>query len=168
MRGLTSIAILIGASLTIAGSLALVRLPIVRAAEKATKPEPADNSYCYACHVNYQREKLSRVHEAVGVGCEKCHGASVEHSGDEDNITPPDKMFVKAEINAYCITCHETAKLRKREDHRDFFKENDPNETCNDCHGKSHHLKVRTRVWDKKTHTLVKDDGVRMMEKKEK
>ena len=132
------------------------------------KPEPADNSYCYACHVNYQSEKLTKVHQKAGVGCEKCHGLSVKHSGDEDNITPPDKMYPKAEINGYCQTCHAKETLLKRDEHRDFFKEAAEGETCTDCHGEKHRLKVRTRHWDKKTGQLLKDDGVRMMEKMKK
>jgi hypothetical protein len=136
--------------------------------QKAETKEPADNSYCYACHANYQEEKLSRVHEVVGVGCETCHGPSIKHSGDEDNLIPPDKMFPKSEIDAYCMTCHEKPKLLKREDHRDFFKKPAPGETCTNCHGEKHRLKVRTRVWDKKTRQLLKDDGVRMMEKRPK
>jgi sugar phosphate isomerase/epimerase len=140
--------------------------PAEKTADAKEKPEPADNSYCYACHLNYEEEKLTRIHQPVGVGCENCHGPSIEHSGDEDNITPPDKMYPKSEINAFCMTCHEKEKLLKREDHRDFFKEGDKDETCTDCHGENHRLKVRTRVWDKKTRKLMKDDGVRMMEER--
>lgn len=138
-------------------------------AAKAEKPEPADNSYCYACHVNYQEEKLTVAHQPVGVGCETCHGVSIEHSGDEDNITPPDRLFAKADIDPYCITCHAKEKLLKREEHRIFMQDPLPDETCNTCHAEKHKLAVRTRVWDKKTRKLLDDDGVRMMEaKKEK
>jgi hypothetical protein len=136
--------------------------------EAIAKPEPADNSYCYACHVNYEEEKLTRVHERVGVGCESCHGPSIEHSGDEDNLIPPDKMFPKSEINAFCMTCHEKENLLKRANHCDFFKKENSEETCSKCHGKKHRLKVRTRVWDKQTRELLEDDGVRMMEKQPK
>lgn len=128
-----------------------------------TASEPADNSYCFACHANYEDEKLAHKHQLTGVGCEKCHGSSVKHSGDEDNITPPDKMFPKQEINRFCMTCHEEAKLRKSSDHKDWMEGLINDETCNECHGKSHRLKVRTRVWDKQTGKLISDDGVRMM-----
>jgi hypothetical protein len=131
----------------------------------AARPDPADNSYCYVCHANYEGEKLVKAHQSAGVGCESCHGASVKHSGDEDGLTPPEKMFAKAEVNAYCRTCHEKSKLLKREEHRDSFKDADPNETCDDCHAEKHRLKVRTRIWDKKSGKLLKDDGVRMMQK---
>jgi hypothetical protein len=141
---------------------------IAAAAKPAAKApaEPADNSYCYACHANYNGEKLTKQHQPVGVGCENCHGPSVQHSGDEDNITPPDRMFNKADIDPFCITCHEKPALMKREDHRLYLKGETVEQTCNECHGKEHHMKVRTRQWDKKTRKLIKDDGVRMMDKK--
>lgn len=130
--------------------------------------EPADNSYCYACHANYEDEELTKAHQPVGVGCEQCHGMSLDHSGDEDNIIPPEKMFLKSEVTAYCMTCHEKPKLlateQKNHEHRDFFAKDDPETTCNECHGKKHRLNVRTRIWDKKTGKLIKDDGVRMMQ----
>ncbi len=127
------------------------------------KPEPADNSYCLVCHANYEGEKLTKGHHPAGVGCEKCHGESVKHSGDEDGLTPPDKMYDRAQVNPFCMSCHEKDKISKRDEHKEFFKTLEPGETCNDCHGEKHRLKVRTRVWDKKTGKLVKDDGVRMM-----
>jgi hypothetical protein len=168
MRVVALVAVLAGVSLLVLGSVTFVPPPIVQAAEEKAEEqrEPADNSYCYACHVNYQDEKLTAVHEPVGVGCETCHGPSIEHSGDEDNITPPDRMFPKPEINAYCVTCHEKGKLLKDEIHEEFFTEGDASETCNDCHAEKHRLKVRTRIWDKKTGKLIQDDGVRMMEEK--
>lgn len=131
----------------------------------AVAPEPADNSYCLVCHTNYEEEKLTSVHQPVGVGCEKCHGISDRHSADEDNITPPDRMFTKTEVNAFCLTCHAKEKLAKDTDHREFLAaQSEADDTCTECHGKQHRLKVRTRVWDKRTGKLVSDDGVRMME----
>jgi hypothetical protein len=142
--------------------------PAASADAKAPPPaetEPADNSYCLVCHANYEEEDLTKAHQPVGVGCEKCHGESIKHSGDEDGLTPPDKMYAKSEVNPFCLTCHEKSKLVKRDEHTDFFAELQADDTCSDCHGESHHLKVRTRIWDKKTGKLIKDDGVRMMEK---
>jgi hypothetical protein len=137
--------------------------PAASSGTKAARPEPADNSYCYVCHANYEGEKLTKAHQPAGVGCEKCHGMSVKHSGDEDGLTPPEKMYAKADVNPFCMTCHEKSKLLKRDEHKEFFKECQAGDTCNDCHGEKHRLKVRTRIWDKKTGKLVKDDGVRMM-----
>jgi len=163
-RWLATLAILTGPGIFVAllfGAPADDKAP----AGNGAKVEPADNSYCLVCHANYETEKLTKVHQPVGVGCEKCHGESVKHSGDEDGLTPPDRMFVKAAVTPFCLTCHEKAKLSKTDDHTAFFKEAAADETCNDCHAKEHRMKVRTRVWDKKTGKLLKDDGVRMMQK---
>jgi hypothetical protein len=135
------------------------------ATKAAPRPEPADNSYCFVCHANYQAEKLTKVHQPAGVGCEKCHGMSVKHSGDEDGLTPPEKMYAKSQVSAFCMTCHEKPKMLKIGDHKEFFKDPDPGETCSDCHAEKHRLAVRTRIWDKTTGKLLKDDGVRMMQK---
>ena len=32
-----------------------------------SKVEPADNSYCLVCHMNYETEKLTRSHQIAGV-----------------------------------------------------------------------------------------------------
>ena len=58
-------------------------------------PESADNSFCLVCHANYKQEKLVRVHETQGIGCETCHGISDKHSEDEDSLIPPDILFAK-------------------------------------------------------------------------
>lgn len=136
-----------------------------KTAEPAAKPEPADNSYCYVCHANYEEEKLTHVHQPQGVGCERCHGPSVKHSGDEDGLSPPDRMFAKEDIDAFCITCHPEDRLRKEEIHREWMADSPRDGTCNECHAKEHRMKVRTRHWDKKTRKLIQDDGVRMMQK---
>jgi len=72
-------------------------------------------------------------------------------------------MSAQSQVNPFCMTCHEKAKLLKLDDHKDFFKDPQPGETCNNCHGEKHRLAVRTRIWDKTTGKLLKDDGVRMM-----
>jgi predicted CXXCH cytochrome family protein len=126
--------------------------------------EPADNSYCYACHVNYKKESMTVDHQPFGVGCETCHGMSDQHSADEDNLTPPDRMFAKGDVIPFCISCHATQTLVDQEDHEPILEGRaDPDGTCTDCHGENHRLAARTRIWDKKTGTLISDDGVRMM-----
>lgn len=135
-------------------------------------PEPADNSYCYVCHRNFEKETLTRKHTPLGIGCEKCHGLSERHSSDEDGITPPQIMYSKAQILPFCLGCHPTEKIMRVDSHASFrgmTKESkekpvDGNVVvCTDCHGE-HSLKVRTRRWDKESGKLVSDDGVRMME----
>ncbi|MBN1845580.1 MAG: hypothetical protein JW810_07845 [Sedimentisphaerales bacterium] len=109
----------------------------------------ADNSRCYVCHINFDGEALTATHARGNVGCEDCHGASNAHCSDEDNITPPDRMFAKASINSFCRSCHPSAKLGAGKDY------------CVQCHG-THRLEHRTRTWDKQTGELIKDDKVRM------
>jgi len=146
--------------------------PAPRKPAAAAAPEPADNSYCLVCHLNYETEKLARSHQIAGVGCAKCHGESAKHSGDEDGLTPPDVMFAKSDVDKFCVTCHskeavlEKDKRKKSEYHKDVF---DPKAQdhliCTECHGEKHKMEVRTRKWDKKTRKLISDDGVRMMYK---
>lgn len=128
-------------------------------------PYPADNSFCYVCHLNYQEDKLTMTHQGAGVGCETCHGISDTHSADEDAVTPPDIMWPKVWINVTCMECHPRALIEKEEGHEDFLADADPKEVCTDCHAEGHRLKVRTRVWNKKTGELISDDGVRMMDR---
>jgi len=110
----------------------------------------ADNSRCHVCHINFSREWLSVTHAKNDVGCEDCHGSSDKHCSDEDNITPPDKMFAKEAINSFCKGCHPDGKLAGGKKY------------CVDCHGK-HVMEHRTRRWDKKTGKLLEDDQVRML-----
>lgn len=160
--------------------------------------EPADNSFCYVCHANYDGEKLSRVHQPVGVGCETCHGISDKHSEDEDGLVPPDILFPRSQIMTFCVECHTKQELLETDDHKQLFEDQSedraedqhreasgrvaPGEvasgrstngtteaqehTCTDCHGRKHHLKVRTRRWNKKTGKLEWYDGVRMMQER--
>lgn len=138
----------------------------------AKSVEPADNSYCLVCHLNYENEKLTKGHRIAGVSCAKCHGESEKHSGDEDGLTPPEIMFAKSGVDKYCITCHPEDKVleydrkKKTEYHKDVF---DPKAEdhliCTECHGENHRMAVRTRLWDKNTRKLISDDGVRMMYK---
>ncbi len=41
------------------------------------------------------------------MGCIDCHGQSFPHRNDEDNITPPDKMYPLDEIEKMCADCHD-------------------------------------------------------------
>ena len=104
----------------------------------------ADNSKCLLCHADFKAELISAGHEKAGVGCTKCHGLSLAHGGDELNITPPDKLFGRAEIAGFCKDCHPTHK--KGQVYEDFVKKwhskRRPNgrmvlddSVCTDCHG---------------------------------
>lgn len=109
-----------------------------------TQGRPADNSYCYVCHKDFETEELSAQHAKEGIGCEGCHGQSWPHADDEFNIVPPDVRYGRAEIDAFCKTCHPThSKGKAYEDFlRKWLNEHRPNgrmvsedSVCTDCHG---------------------------------
>ena len=132
--------------------------------DKGNQTEAADNYYCFVCHINFQEEELSLTHQLAGVGCEDCHGQSMEHSSDEDGLTPPEIIYSADKIKPFCMTCHNLDDLILTEHHEPLFAGTDEQSkwTCLKCHG-SHLMEVRTRRWDKKTRKLIWDDGVRMM-----
>ena len=140
------------------------------AVREGEKPEPADNSFCYVCHINYTDEKLNAVHTAVGVGCETCHGISDTHSADEDGLLAPDIMWPTRRINRRCMTCHSRdsllAKPKPAAQHRAVLDGTPDDVHCALCHGAKHHLKNRTRIWDKDTGKLLKQTGGPRMDKK--
>ena len=127
--------------------------------------DPADNSYCYVCHVNYKSEDITKVHAKYSIGCEDCHGMSDNHSSDENGLTAPDRMFARDKIAAYCTTCHSPDTLRKVRKHRKFvFTDNtEIQKVCMDCHGE-HRLEHRTRQWHKETGVLIWKDGAPIMD----
>ena len=110
----------------------------------ATAVKPADNSECLICHMDFKAEVLSTKHEKAGVGCTACHGPSLAHGDDELNITPPDKLFGRAEIIPFCKTCHTTHKKGTVYDAfvKKWHSKRRPNgrmvlddSVCTDCHG---------------------------------
>ena len=125
-------------------------------AKPKSKPEKplADNQPCYVCHTNYQEEWLAQEHKKQTIGCVDCHGPSLAHRNDENNTTPPDKMYPAEKIETACKECHSThdapaKKVVARFQERCPGKELDK-VVCTDCHGE-HRLKVRTVRWDKHT-----------------
>jgi hypothetical protein len=122
------------------------------------KGKVADNSACFVCHGNYEEESLATVHAKEDIGCVKCHGESLDHRGDEDNITPPEKMYAASDIEKACQECHETHDAPARKVVA-MWQQKCPARTspgellCTDCHGE-HRLKFRTVWWDKKTGKL--------------
>lgn len=136
---------------------------IIPAVELDLLPGPvADNTLCFACHVNFMKESLTSVHAQANVGCAQCHGASDAHRSDEDTITPPDIMFPKAKIKSFCLGCHGGDSMNIPA-HKPVIAEADPLKgCCTDCHGE-HRLNYRTRKWDKITRNLIKDRSVRRL-----
>jgi len=101
----------------------------------------ADNSRCFVCHINFQTEQLTLTHAQAGVSCADCHGPSDAHIDDESwarggNGTPPDKMYTRNAINAFCLHCHKSVSLHT----------GSPDKVCTDCHGK-HRMAKRRFHW---------------------
>jgi hypothetical protein len=99
------------------------------------------------------------AHARENIGCAKCHGISLAHRNDEDNITAPDKMYPSVRIDNACRQCHEDhiAPARKviAMFQQRFPANTDPNKVvCTDCHGE-HRLKIRSVAWDKTTGKLL-------------
>ncbi len=118
------------------------------------------NEACYVCHGNYREEPMAVSHAKQDVSCMKCHGPSLEHRNDEDNITPPDKMYALTKIDAGCqADCHDSHDAPAREVLK-RWQERCPGKTdfsqvvCTDCHG-FHRLPRRTVQWDKDTGKLL-------------
>ncbi|MGO9115421.1 MAG: cytochrome c3 family protein [Thermoguttaceae bacterium] len=119
----------------------------------------ADNSACFVCHGNFQEESMVAVHAQENIGCVKCHGVSLAHRNDEDNVTAPDKMYAPARIDNACRVCHEDHDASPRKVIAMFQARFPPNTdpkkvVCTDCHGE-HRLKVRSVYWDKSTGKLL-------------
>jgi hypothetical protein len=134
--------------------------PAKPATEDKQKGPKADNQACFVCHTNYQDEPLAVSHANANVGCVKCHGQSLPHRNDEDNITPPDTIFPTAKIDKACqSTCHEghdvaAAKVVAKWQERCAQRLDPKLVVCTDCHG-AHRLKLRTVRWDKETKKLI-------------
>ena len=118
----------------------------------------AKNQACLVCHGNYTSEKLAAKHAKADITCVKCHGESIEHKNDENNTTPPEAMFARDAIEAFCRRCHEAheikAEMIRKAVEKGAIKMGDGEPVCTDCHGE-HRMKVRTVIWDKKTGQLL-------------
>jgi hypothetical protein len=113
--------------------------------------QQVDNAECLTCHMDFQAELISAKHESVGIGCTSCHGDSLAHGDDELNITPPDRLFGRAEIVPFCKDCHPTHVEGKIYDEfvKKWHSERRPNgrmilddSVCADCHGNHAILRV--------------------------
>jgi hypothetical protein len=128
-------------------------------APKASPKGATKNAACYVCHGNYETEELVVSHAAEDIGCTDCHGQSVDHRNDEDNITPPDIMYPFDQIDKKCGECHAEHDASGREVVERWQQrcpqKTDPKEiVCTDCHY-DHRLSTRVVQWDKKTRKLI-------------
>lgn len=113
----------------------------------------AGNDPCFVCHRNYDGESLVQTHSAGQIGCIECHGQSDAHRNDEDNITPPDKMYGLSKVDGFCQSCHQThdATARKviaRWQEKASTKNKTADIVCTDCHFE-HRLARRIVRWEK-------------------
>jgi hypothetical protein len=119
----------------------------------------ADNQSCFVCHDNYQEEDLASVHAQNNVGCIKCHGESLAHRNDENNITPPQRMYPGDKIDEACKECHSEHNAPATKVVATWLakcpqKKQPGTLLCTDCHG-DHRLKHRTVRWDKASGKLL-------------
>jgi hypothetical protein len=124
----------------------------IRRPPKPARGKVADNNRCHVCHANFSEERLAVAHARADIGCEKCHGPSDEHCGDEGNVTPPTTMFAKADIDPSCKKCHPDD--RPTENGVCPVVVLDENKGCTDCHGR-HRMAQRTVRWDKATRKVL-------------
>ncbi len=111
----------------------------------------ADNARCHVCHLNYSDEELSVTHALGNVGCEKCHGSSDAHCGDEGNVTAPNIFYTKADIDPSCTVCHDPAKPVSGDLYCLHVRTpEEAGKLCTECHG-AHRMAVRAVRWDPKT-----------------
>jgi len=119
-----------------------------------------ENATCFVCHANYSYEGLASLHAKANIGCAVCHGQSLAHKNDENNTTPPEKMYSADKIDSFCQGCHNShdvpaGKVVAHWMKRNIDKTNPDKIVCTDCHG-DHRIKVRTIIWDKKTGKLLR------------
>jgi len=141
-------------------------------APKEKEKLKVDNFSCYVCHGNYEGEELVVSHGKEAIGCIDCHGESYAHRNDEDNITPPDKMYPPETIDAMCGDCHDD-HIASARDVIERWRERCPEKTnpnqivCTDCHYQ-HRLKRRVVVWHKRTGEVIpRDESAETKETKE-
>jgi len=126
---------------------------------QATAAVDADTVACLVCHANFKTESLAQGHAKAKMGCVDCHGKSYAHRNDENNTTPPEKMYAQDQIDNACRQCHPShdvpaAKVVVLALQRGLSQTDLKAILCTDCHG-HHRLAQRTVRWDKKTGKLL-------------
>lgn len=95
-----------------------------------------ENTACFVCHANYKTESLANCHAKVDIGCINCHGQSSAHQNDENNITPPETMYLADKIDPFCRSCHKAHDIPPKKVIAHWLKrkaeKNDP--SCQGCH----------------------------------
>jgi hypothetical protein len=130
-----------------------------KAASPADAALQANNAACFVCHANFKDESLAETHTQAKLGCIACHGKSYAHRNDENNTTPPEKMYPAESIDSACQECHPShdvpaAKVVILGIQRGLNQSDPKTIVCTACHG-HHRLAQRTVRWDKKTGKLL-------------
>lgn len=101
------------------------------------------NGGCYVCHMTFVEEKLTTTHLKRDIGCTHCHGISAGHANDENiGATPPDVVFERKAIDAFCLTCHRQHDITSKKMKKHLSqRRTDPSASqgppvCTDCHGR--------------------------------
>jgi len=128
-------------------------LILVAASACGAAEKPDSNAQCLVCHGDLRREPIAAKHLEAAVTCVTCHGESAEHIQDEMQMTTPDRLFGRKEVESACSSCHAgPGKIYRRSDHKDpntvkaFYRKwlgrVRPNgrvitadSICTDCHG---------------------------------
>jgi hypothetical protein len=123
--------------------------------DKLSTEAEAQNTTCYVCHANYAQEPLTQWHAKENMACSGCHGESIAHKNDENNTTPPDKMYPAGDIDRVCQKCHpghdvQPAKVVSRWKER--IGDDKTEVLCKECH-ESHDIAAAkvVRKWQKQT-----------------
>jgi len=110
-------------------------------------PKPGgqkDNSLCFVCHLDLEKEEIASVHLKSMITCSGCHGPSYDHMHDEMLMTTPDRLYGRAQVNEMCRRCHDEhenpgkvkAFLEKWRGHdRPNGRVITESSICTDCHG---------------------------------
>jgi uncharacterized CHY-type Zn-finger protein len=105
--------------------------------QKVLTQAETKNATCYVCHANYEQEPLVQWHAKANYACSDCHGESIAHKNDENNITPPDKMYAPDEIDAACRKCHTSHDIQPAEvvrRWREHIGDTKTDVLCEKCH----------------------------------
>ena len=116
-------------------------------------PENNANALCYTCHLGLKDEEITAKHIVKDITCTICHGPSVEHMHDEMQVTKPDRLYGRAEIDPACAYCHKAHKDPNKVEvfRKEWLGKTRPNgrvitekSICTDCHGSHNFISEQT------------------------
>jgi hypothetical protein len=123
----------------------------VTAIKASMTERPEDNRLCLVCHEMLAEELIAKSHEEQDILCVDCHGPSRLHMEDEMQMTKPDNLMGRAEVDPFCKECHPQHKDEAVVDafRKEWWGRDRPNgrvinndSICTDCHG-MHNIKEK-------------------------